>query len=410
MLGASSSNRSKHYRQAGRVFKTAKRYVHGVRRNMVSPSPGRSPPLKSALGTHENTILVLQGGGALGAYQAGVYAGMARCAALPNWVVGVSIGAINSALIAGNPVERRVERLREFWERVSLTAPVHCGSDLFRPIANRMSAAHAIMFGIPGFFLPRGIPPWCAPDGSAGALSFYDTSPLRATLEELVDFDRINRGDIRLSLGAVNVRTGRSIYFDSRETEITPAHVLASGALPPGFPPVEVDGELYWDGGIVSNTPLQYVLEEFRINALIFQVDVFSGPGEAPRNLSHALERAKDIQYASKQRLSTERIREIEEMRTVLARVIGKLPADLRSDPDVERLTLISRRGALSLVRLVNHHDTGSLDFKDYEFSRDTVDDLWRGGFGDLLRSLSDPAACAITDFGNDARCYELIE
>jgi NTE family protein len=260
-------------------------------------------------GAHDHTVLALQGGGALGAYQAGVYDGLAGSGFAPDWVAGVSIGAINSALIAGKLPEHRVERLREFWERVSAQAPLVLPQplELMRPMMNRMSAATAVMFGIPGFFSPRAIPPYMAPEGTINALSIYDTEPLKATLEELADFDLINRKDVRLSLGAVNVRTGQSVYFDNHSIKITPEHVMASGALPPGFPPVEISGESYWDGGIVSNTPLHYVLDDFRISALIFQVDVFSGIGEVPQNLDQVQERAKDIQYASKQRLSTSR-------------------------------------------------------------------------------------------------------
>jgi NTE family protein len=215
------------------------------------PESGTAEPFRR----HEHRVLVLQGGGALGAYQAGVYEGLAGAGFAPDWIAGVSIGAINAALIAGNPPERRIERLREFWSRVSArsTVVLPAGMDSARPFMNQMSAVSAAVFGIQGFYQPRAIPPHLAPAGSLGALSYYDTEPLQATLEELVDFDVFNRGDVRLSLGAVNVRNGESIYFDSRTHRITASHVMASGSLPPGFPPVEIDGEHYWDGGIMSN-------------------------------------------------------------------------------------------------------------------------------------------------------------
>jgi NTE family protein len=361
-------------------------------------------------GAHDHAILVLQGGGALGAYQAGVYDRLASSGIEPDWVAGVSIGAINCTLIAGNPPERRIERLREFWERMSAWAPVVLPPEfeMMRPVMNQMSAASAIMFGIGGFFVPRLVVPYIAPEGTPGALSFYDTQPLKATLEDLADFDLINQGKVRLSLGAVNVRTGESVYFDSRTTVIRPEHVIASAALPPGFPPVEVDGELYWDGGIVSNTPLQYVLDDFRIDALIFQVDVFSAVGDVPQNLHQVQERAKDIQYASKQRLSTERIKEIEALRTTLAEVLKKLPKTLQSDPGVKRLAAISTRGALSLVHLVNRHKTHSSEFKDYEFSRATVTNLWEGGHDDAGRMIDHPEACTVTEICNGVRIYQL--
>jgi NTE family protein len=280
--------------------------------------------------------------------------------------------------------------------------------DFARPMMNRMAAAGAMFFGIPGFFTPRMPPPQFAPEGTLAALSYYDTEPLRATLEELVDFDRINHGDIRLSLGTVNARTGESVYFDSESHTITASHVMASGALPPGFPPVEIDGEYYFDGGIMSNTPLQYAAQDYRLNALIVQVDLFSGLGELPRNLGQVQERVKDIQFQSKARLSLEKFREIEALRSTLADVLVKLPASLRSDPQVRKLQEVSRRGPVSLVHLVNRCDTKSSDFKDYEFSRATVDDLWRAGHDDVQRVLKHPEACNVTDLGNGVRVFDL--
>ena len=359
---------------------------------------------------HKHRILVLQGGGALGAYQAGVYEGLDAAGFAPKWVAGVSIGAINSALIAGNPPKRRIERLREFWTRVSAQSPVvlPAGMDLMRPWMNRMSAASAMVFGIAGFYQPRPLPPYLAPQGSMAALSFYDTEPLRATLDELVDFDLVNDGAIRLSLGAVNVRTGESVYFDNNADTISASHVMASGALPPGFPPVEIDGEYYWDGGIFSNTPLQYVLHDPSLDALIVQVDLFSSKGELPQNLDQVQERAKDLQYQSKLLVSHARIRELEALRSALAHVVAKLPRAMLSDPEVQKLTAVSRRGPLSLVHLINRHDTKSSDFKDFEFSRATVEDLWQAGHDDVRMALMHPERAKVTDFGNDVRAYEL--
>jgi NTE family protein len=379
---------------------------------MPGASKSRTPqssPAAGAFEKHDRRILVMQGGGALGAYQAGVYEGLAEVGFAPNWVAGVSIGAINSALIAGNPPERRIERLREFWNRVSARSPfvLPAGMDFARPLMNRMSAAAVATFGVPGFFVPRLPPPYLAPDGSLAAMSFYDTEPLRATLNDLVDFDRINTGDVRISLGTVNVSTGESRYFDSARDVITASHVMASGALPPGFPPVAIDGEFYWDGGIMSNTPLQYVCEDFRISALVVAVDLFSGKGELPQNLNQVQERTKDIQYQSKQRLTDSLIRKIEALRSTLADVLAKLPEPMRADPQVQMLAEVSQRGPLSLVHLVNRHNTGSSDFKDYEFSRATVDDLWRGGQYDVQKVLTHPEACRVTDYGNGVRVFE---
>ena len=364
-------------------------------------------------GKHEHTVLVLQGGGALGAYQAGVYEGLAECGAAPDWVAGVSIGAINAALIAGNPPERRVERLREFWDRVSAQLPFipPASMDSMRPMLDQMSTASAFLFGVPGFFSPRMVPPFLALDGSIGALSFYDTTPLKATLEELVDFAYLNRdGGVRLSLGAVDLRTGNSVYFDSKTTPIRAEHVLASGALPPGFPPVPIDGELYWDGGIVSNTPLWYVLDaDSRMNALIFQVDVFSGAGDLPKNLAEVQERAKDIQYASKTRFNTNRMKELEALRGSLRRVLEKLPEKLRDDPDVKKLAAVAKPKAISLVHFINRHHPRATSFKDCEFSRATVTDLWQGGLADVRASTADSKWHRATDYAEGVRVYDMV-
>jgi NTE family protein len=364
------------------------------------------------LGAHDRRILLLQGGGALGAYHGGVYEGISEMGFLPDWVVGISIGAINSALIAGNSPERRLERLHEFWDRMSAQAPLVLPDslDFARPTMNRMAASAAMVFGIQGFFVPRMPPPQLVPEGTLAALSYYDTEPLRTTLNELVDFDLINSGKsgVRLSLGAVNALTGESVYFDNTTHTISASHVMASGALPPGFPPVEIDGDYYFDGGIMSNTPAQYVAQDFQMNALIVQVDLFSGLGSMPRNLAQVSERVKDIQFQSKARFSAEEVRKIEEMRSILASVISKLPAKLRSDPEVKKLEHISRRGALTVIRLVNRHDTKSCDFKDYEFSRATVTDLWAGGYDDAQRALQRPESCRVTDLGNRFRILDL--
>jgi len=389
--------------------------IAGQMTDMKKPRKESLPGSKHELGglaAHEHRILLLQGGGALGAYHGGVYEGISEIGFSPDWVVGISIGAINSALIAGNPPERRVERLREFWGRMSAQAPLVLpeAMDFARPAMNRMAAASAMFFGIQGFFVPRVPPPQLSPEGTLAALSYYDTEPLRATLDELVDFDLVNSGKsgVRLSLGAVNACTGESVYFDSTTHTISASHVMASGALPPGFPPVEIDGEYYFDGGIMSNTPASYVGKDFRMDALVVQVDLFSGLGRMPANLDQVSERVKDIQFQSKARYSLDEARELEAIRSSLAAVLAKLPAKLRSDPEVRKLEHISRRGRLTVIRLVNRHDTKSSDFKDYEFSRATVNDLWLAGHDDVRRVLERPDTCRITDIGNGFRVLDL--
>jgi len=362
---------------------------------------------------HDQSILVLQGGGALGAYQAGAYAALADAGIEPDWVTGVSIGAINAALIAGNPTKLRAQRLGEFWQRVSQFSPppLPQGLDSMRAMMNGLSAASAFLLGVPGFFNPRPVLPFFAPEGSPGALSFYDTTPLKATLEELVDFDLINARQVRLSLGAVNLRNGNSTYFDNVSRTIGAEHVMASGALPPGFPPVAIGGELYWDGGIVSNSPLTYVFDENpRMDAFIVQVDVFSGTGRLPGNLAQVQERAKDIQYASKTRFNTDRIKQVEAMRDALSRVLDRLPASLRNDPDVQSLRAASTRGKVSLVHLINRHAVRTSQYKDCEFSRATVTDLWNAGRSDVQRMLNEPARVRVTEMGDCLSVYDFVE
>jgi len=359
----------------------------------------------------DQSILALQGGGALGAYQAGVYEGLAEEGLLLTWVVGISIGGINAAIIAGNPPEQRVERLRTFWDRVSSYAPhtPPAWLDAMRPALNSLSAGAVMAFGIPVFFVPRVPPPVFAVDNSPGALSIYDTSPLKRTLEELVDFDLINSRKVRLSLGAVNVRQGQSVYFDNSQTLIGADHVLASGSLPPGFPPVTIDGEQYWDGGIVSNSPLTYVADEKpRTRVLIIEVDVFNARGELPRNLDQVMERAKDIQYASKMRLNMDHFRELAQLRAALGRLLGKLPAGLKDDPDVQRLAPLCDEREYTIARLINRRTSSSGNTKDYEFSRASVNEAWAAGLEDVRRSKANIEWIQPMDLGPGVRVYDL--
>jgi NTE family protein len=276
-------------------------------------------------------------------------------------------------------------------------------------MVNRASAGWVFAFGVPGFFQPRWIPPMFAPEGTTPALSYYDTWPLKGTLEQLVDFDFINSGQVRLSLGAVNVRTGHSQYFDNVRMPLGPEHVMASGALPPGFPPVEIDGELYWDGGIVSNSPLSYVADEsYDEDALVFQVDLFNAAGQVPRNLDQVDERVKDIQYASKVRFNAARLKEFEDLRAAMHRLIEKLPEALRSDPDVQRLNAVSTRGAVTLIHFTNRHGTDSSRFKDAEFSRATVEELWTAGETDVREAIAHPEWRHLTDLGHGIRIYDI--
>ncbi|GJD50101.1 hypothetical protein OPKNFCMD_2838 [Methylobacterium crusticola] len=339
----------------------------------------------------ESRVLVLQGGGALGSYQAGVAEAMQEGDLAPDWIAGISIGAINAALMAGNPPERRIERLRAFWERVSsgIRVTPWWPGEQAREMFNAWSAAWGATVGVPGFFAPRVPPAALYPAGAPEALSHYDTAPLRETLESLIDFDRINRRETRLSVGAVNIRTGNFAYFDNHRQRIGPEHVMASGALPPGFPPVEIDGEHYWDGGLVSNTPLQYVLDEERVRDLaIFQVDLFSARGPMPRTLSEASEREKDIRYSSRTRLNTDDQIQIHKAKTAFRRLAEKLPAELAQDPDVAFLSEVSHENAVTILQLIYRRKNYESDAKDYEFSRQTMLEHWAAGRSDVRRSL----------------------
>ncbi|HKM70680.1 MAG TPA: patatin-like phospholipase family protein [Stellaceae bacterium] len=347
----------------------------------------------------ERIALILQGGGALGSYQAGVYQALAEANLHPDWVAGVSIGAINSALIAGNPSERRVERLREFWETVSAPPlgvpyiPALEGSDEFtHSLVNQARSWGALVGGAPGFFRPRVPPPFLCPNGAPEALSFYDVAPLRATLERLVDFDLINTGALRFSVGAVNIRTGNFVYFDSTTHEIRPEHVMASGSLPPGFPPTEIEGEHYWDGGLVSNTPLEWVLDSRPgQDTLAFQIDLWSARGEFPRNLVESETRQKEIRYSSRTRLATNQFKKKQIFRRAAAHLLGKIPKELQQTPEAEMLALDADEKVYNLIQLIYHAKKYEGNSKDYEFSRRTMEEHWRSGYNDAVRTLRHP-------------------
>lgn len=351
----------------------------------------------------ECIALLLQGGGALGAYQAGVYEALAEAQLTPDWVAGISIGAVNAALIAGNPPEARVAKLREFWQLVTAAnpwdglarltlAPWTMRGEFARGWVNQLSAGAALAGGASGFFSPRVPSAWLEPPGTLEATSYYDTAPLRATLERLVDFDRINAGQMRFSVGAVNVISGNFLYFDSTTHTIRPEHVLASGALPPGFPAVEIEGEFYWDGGLVSNTPLHWVLEsEPRRDTLAFQVDLWSARGELPRSMAEVLTRQNEIQYSSRTRNSSDRFKYTQKMRNALASLLQKLPQELRDSPELAVLSAHTQPKVYNLVQLIYRAKHYEGDSKDYEFSRASMEDHWRAGYHDTVRTLRHP-------------------
>jgi NTE family protein len=354
-----------------------------------SPAPARTPATA-------HRVLVLQGGGALGSYQAGAYQALCHFDFEPEWIAGISIGAINAAIIAGNPREKRVERLKEFWEMVSAPVPWNpvTKSDRGRLLFNETSAALIATFGVPGFFTPRFPPAPLWPPGSPQSESYYDTAPLRKTLERLVDFDRINDLKTRLSVGAVSVTTGNFKYFDNFEfkklgKKIGPEHIMASGALPPGFPSVVIEGEHFWDGGIASNTPLDYVLDEAgRSDLLIFQVDLFSARGPLPVSLLEAAEREKDIRFSSRTRMNTDKNRQIHNARKAVRDLIDKLPDHLKDDPSVEFLREAAKENTVTVVHLIYRSKNYESNSKDYDFSHIGMVEHWGAGVRDVHLSM----------------------
>ena len=347
----------------------------------------------------ERIALLLQGGGALGAYQAGVYQALAEANLHPDWIAGISIGAINSALIAGNPPERRVERLREFWE--AITTPPFGVPDFgwFEPkgefahsLANQARSAGALLGGAPGFFKPRVPPPFFQPKGTLEAISYYDVAPLRTTLEHLADFDLINAGAMRFSVGAVNVRSGNFVYFDNTTHQIRPEHVIASGSLPPGFPATEIEGEYYWDGGLVSNTPLQWVLDSRPgQDTLAFQVDLWSARGEFPCNLLEAETRQKEIRCSSRTRMATDEFKKKQLLRRATAKLLAKMPPHLLQMPEAEMLAGEADEKVYNLIQLIYRAKHYEGHAKDYEFSRRSMEEHWRSGYNDAVRTLRHP-------------------
>lgn len=358
-------------------------------------SPSSSAPSQEAASIPLDSlrVLVLQGGGALGSYQAGAYQALCHHEFDPKWIAGISIGAINAAIIAGNPREHRIARLKEFWEMVSSSSPIAFApllqDDHVRSLFNEASANMVATFGVPGFFTPRlpGASWW--PSEKPQSVSYYDTKPLRETLLRLVDFDRLNNDGIRLSVGAVNVATGNFEYFDNTQRKIGPEHIMASAALPPGFPPIEIDGQFYWDGGIVSNTPLDYVLEqERRRDLLIFQVDLFSARGPVPTTVFEAGEREKDIRFSSRTRMNTDMNRKIHNAKRAVLELIAKLPDDLKNDPVALMLRETAQENTVTVVHLIYRSKAHEVSSKDYDFSRLAMTEHWAAGERDVYQSV----------------------
>lgn len=346
---------------------------------------------RRALPLPGQVALVLQGGGALGSFQAGVIEALADAAIRIDWVSGISIGAINAAIVAGNPPEHRVERLHAFWDMVTGSLPSFpiVPDDRIREFVHQWSAGFVTLAGVPGFFGPRFVPPFMAVPGSLDATSFYDARPLGDTLNALIDWDLLNDGPIRLSVGAVDVESGNFRYFDTAHERLDARHVMASGALPPGLPPIEIDGRWWWDGGLVSNTPLTHVLDNQQGETLVFQVDLFAAAAERPRTIMDVMTREKEIRFSSRTRQVTDDLLRLRKERELVRKVLAKLPPDLRDDREVKTLTALAAEQPVSLVHIIYRASAWEGGARDYEFSTRTMREHWSAGQAAVERTMA---------------------
>jgi NTE family protein len=338
----------------------------------------------SALG---QTVLVFQGGGALGAYQIGVYQALQEAGIEPDWVIGTSIGAINAAIIAGNEPGERLDKLREFWQRVE-HGQVFDGpfASLFSP----MRTMNAIMSGIPSFFAPNPLAfmGQKIPLGAESA-GYYSVEPLRNTLNELVDFERVNNGQTRLTVGAANVKTSEMCYFDTNKAALDVRHILASGALPPAFPAVRIDGDLYWDGGIVSNTPVEAVFDDNpRANAIVFAVHLWNPHGPEPRSIWEVANRQKDIQYSSRAHAHIKRQRQLHKLRHVIQQLSLLVPEGAATKEDIANLRSYGCETKMHVVRLLAPQLDNEDHTKDVDFSTRGIRERWEAGYAHTSQML----------------------
>ncbi len=365
----------------------------------------------AAAHAYETRALVLQGGGALGAYQAGVYEGLHEAGIELTDLAGISIGALNAAIIAGNPPERRIERLHDFWNTICqpyvgpvanplLEHSLFQINDLARQFLGALHAGSALMVGQKGFFHPRFPPAALSAALDPACVGHYDTRPLKDTLESLCDFDRINDAGLRVSIGAVNVRTGNFAYFDNRRTRLRPEHFMASGALPPAFPAIEIDGEYYWDGGLVSNTPLSWILEQsLARDTLVFQVDLWSARGPVPRSLSEVGDRVQDIRYSSRTRLVTDQMRAYRKMQRLLREVLDQVPAKQRnSDPACQHAAELASDKRSNIIHLIYRDKPYEQHFRDFQFGLATMREHWATGLQDIRNTLAHPRYLSMPD------------
>ncbi len=361
-----------------------KRKTRTLRRPEEASTP--SPNARKPVG---QVVLVLQGGGALGAYHAGVYNALHEAGLEPDWVIGTSIGAINGALIAGNRREHRLDRLREFWDLVGQRAPFD-GPWSPAGLFDIFTKITTVTQGVSGFYRPNmaatlGVQ---SPVGIDRA-SFYSTEPLRATLAALVDFDSLNEGHTRLTVGAVNARTGVMRYFDSRQMRLGPLHIMASGALPPGFPAVRIDGEPYWDGAIYSNTPIEVVMDDNpRRDSLIFSANVWQPHGSEPSSLWQVLTREEEIVYSSRATSHIARQEQIHRLRHIINELSARLSHEQRADPKIRGMIAYGCQTTMHIVNLLAPRLDNEDHTKAIDFSRAGIRARWQAGLNQARRMV----------------------
>lgn len=376
---------------------------------MADIDPKRRKQCKS-LPLPDQVALVLQGGGALGSFQPGVYEALADTGIEVDWVAGISIGAVNAALIAGNPPEKRMAAFHAFWEGVTQQLPSFpiWHNEKLREFLHEWSAGFVATFGIPGFFKPRMLPPMFAVPGSPGALSFYDSAPLAETLDRLVDWDLLNSGPVRLSVGAVDIESGNFHYFDTRSERIDARHIMASGALPPGLPPVEIDGKFWWDGGLVSNTPLSHVLDNQTGDLLVFQVDLFPAAATLPKTIMDVMAREKEIRFSSRTRQVSDQLVKLRKERQAIRKVLDKLPPELRADPDVQALEASAQEYAANVVQLIYRANVWEGGSRDYEFSARTMVEHWAAGRAAVASTMTKSELLARNILDGETAAFDL--
>lgn len=355
-------------------------------------------PLTKQIEKYQRVALMLQGGGALGSYQLGVYRALAEVNCHLNWICGVSIGAINGAIIAGNLPENRVAKLEEFWNLITHAAPL-AQMPYLDALQNWNAAASRLMtitMGQPGFFRPHFskslFNPWTALAGNARSTSMYDTSDLKATLEKLVDFDLLNSGVTRLSVGAVNVETGNNIFFDTNNERLSPEHIMASGALPPALPFIKIGDAHYWDGGIVSNTPLQHLLDQDDdLSTLVFQVDLFNAKGTLPKQMDDVTRRQRDIVYSSRTRHATSSFKRVLSLRRQLADALKRVPAKQLRAGEAAMMHDYADAGVINIIELIYEGNLLDSEDKDFGFAVETMHRRAAAGYADTVASLAQP-------------------